>query len=527
MLQSKHVENPWKNFKNDIPAGVVVFLVALPLCLGIAMASGAPLFSGLIAGMVGGLVVGCLSGSPLGVSGPAAGLAVIVLAAIKDLGGFDVFLLAVMLSGLVQIALGYLRAGVIAYYFPSAVINGMLAGIGVIIVLKQIPHAVGFDKDPEGDLSFIQSDSHNTFSELYFMLEGISLGPLFITLLSIAILILWETVLSKKHKIFKLIQGPLVAVVLGIILNKVFAGSESLALSAEQTVMLPIANGVSEFFGQFKFPNFSHITNPEVYITAVIIAVVGSIETLLCTEASDKQDPLRRVTPTNRELKAQGVGNFLSGLIGGLPVTQVIVRSSVNAQAGGRTKTSAVFHGFLLLLSIVLIPNLLNQIPLASLAAILFVVGFKLAKPATFKKMYSKGLSEFISFVATILGIVFTDLLVGIGIGCAVSIFFILYRNFQIPILVEKEIEKDKHIVIELTEDVSFLKKASLLKVLAEIPDDRHVVIDASKNYHVHPDVIEIIEDFVISSKSRNITVELIELYDHKQQTPIIHFKVK
>ena len=346
-------------------------------------------------------------------------------------------------------------------------------------------------------------------------------------MLGLAILILWETKAMKRIKLFQLIQGPLVVVILGIILNTIFAGNSDLLLSPNQIVNIPVSATIGDFFSQFRFPDFSQIGNPSVYFTAVVIAIVGSIETLLCVEASDKQDPLRRITPTNQELRAQGVGNFVSGLIGGLPVTQVIVRSSVNAQAGGKTKASAIFHGFLIILSIIFIPNLLNLIPLASLAAILLVVGYKLAKPALFKKIYNQGIGQFIPFVATIAGIVFTDLLKGIGIGLVVSIFFILYRNFKLPIVVEQEIEKDGKIEIELTEDVSFLKKASLLRVLAEIPDNRKVIINAKKTQYVHQDVIGIIEDFQISAKSRNIEVQLVELYEHKQQDPVVHFKIK
>jgi len=526
-IHPAHHDNPTKNFKQDLPAGVVVFLVAMPLCLGIALASGAPLFSGLIAGMVGGLVVGSLSGSPLGVSGPAAGLAVIVLNAITDLGGFDIFLCAVMVGGAIQLILGFLKAGIVAYYFPSSVINGMLAGIGIIIILKQIPHGVGYDKDPEGDLGFIQPDQQNTFSELYQMIDGISWGPLIITLVCLGILILWSQPFIKRIKSLQLVQGPLVAVIAGITLQELFKTIPNLSLTAEQMVQIPVSASMSDFMGEFSLPNFSGFANPKVWLTGAVLAIVGSLETLLCVEASDKQDPQRRITPTNRELKAQGIGNLVSGLIGGLPVTQVIVRSSVNAQAGGRTKASAIFHGVLILVSLLLIPNLLNKIPLASLAAILFLVGFKLAKPALFAKMKSQGKSQFLPFVTTIVAIVFTDLLTGIGLGFAVAIFFILYQNFQIPIIVEKELEKEGKIEIELTEDVSFLKKASLMKALTEIPDGRKVVINASKTHYIHQDVIDIIEDFKISAKSRDIEVELVELYDHKRMDPMLHFKVK
>ncbi len=515
-----------QTLKSDLPASLIVFLVAMPLCLGIALASGAPLFSGLIAGIIGGIVVGSLSGSALGVSGPAAGLAVIVLGAIQDLGSFEIFLLAVVISGIVQIIMGFLKTGIIAYYFPSAVINGMLAGIGIIIFLKQIPHAFGYDVVPEGDLNFIQSDNENTFSEIFHILEHVSYGPMLIALISLSILVLWETNWIKQFSIFSLVQGPLVAVVVGISLNRLFVNIESLQLAAGQLVNIPISDSLDSFLDNFRLPDFSHIFNPKVYGIGIVIAIVGSLETLLCVEASDKQDPHRRVTPTNRELKAQGVGNIISGLIGGLPITQVIVRSSVNAQAGGQTKLSAILHGFIILIAVVAIPGLLSMIPLATLAAILLVVGYKLAKPSLFVKKYQQGFKQFFPFIATVLGIVFTDLLTGIGIGLAVSIFVILYQNFQIPIVVDDEIKKDGHIVIELSEDVTFFKKAALLRVLSKIPDDRHVTIDASNTYYIHQDVLDIIEDFVISAGPRNLTVKLIELDEHKDQEPHIHYRV-
>ncbi len=520
------MKNLFSEINRDLPASIVVFLVAMPLCLGIALASGAPLFSGLIAGVVGGIIVGSLSGSALGVSGPAAGLAVIVLNAITDLGSYEVFLLAVVIAGVIQVLMGFLKAGMVAYYFPSAVINGMLAGIGVIIFLKQIPHGVGYDVNPEGHLKFSQPDSQNTLSELINMLDYIHYGSLIITLASLVILMLWETRFIKQFKIFQLIQGPLTVVITGVILNRLFSGNESLMLLKEQVVHIPVNGGLGDIFASFRMPDFSEILNPEVYMTGVILAVVGSLETLLCVEASDKQDPQRRVTPTNRELKAQGVGNFISGMIGGLPITQVIVRSSVNVQAGGQTKLSAIIHGFIIFISLTLIPDWLNQIPLSTLAAILFVVGYKLAKPGLFKKTYRQGWDQFIPFMTTILGILFTDLLIGIALGFLVSILFILYTNYIIPIVVDKELKKQGHIFIELSANVSFLKKAVLQKVLASIPNDRHVTIDASKTYYIHQDVIDIIESFKISAKSRNINVSLIELYDNKQQSPVIHFRV-
>ena len=429
----------FKYIKNDLPASIVVFFVALPLCLGIALASGAPLFSGLIAGIVGGIVVGALSGSNIGVSGPAAGLAAIVLTAIGSLGGYENFLVAVVLGGIIQLIFGLLKAGVIGYYFPSSVIKGMLTGIGIIIILKQIPHFFGYDADPEGDFAFFQVDGENTFSEILKTLNNISLGSTIIGLVGLGILLLWSNVLSKKGKIFQLIQGPLVAVVFGIIYFVVTGDDTKYGISSEHLVSVPVPSDMDSFLGQFSFPNFGVIGNPEIWVTAFTIALVASLETLLCVEATDKLDPHKNVTPTNRELLAQGTGNVISGLIGGLPITQVIVRSSANIQSGGRTKLSAIVHGFFLLISIILIPTLLNKIPLSVLAAILFIVGFKLAKPSLFKQMWKLGWKQFVPFLVTVLGIVFTDLLKGIGMGLAVGIVIILIKSFQNSHFLHKE----------------------------------------------------------------------------------------
>ena len=505
-------EGIFKNLKYDLPASLIVFLVAVPLCLGIALASGAPLFSGIIAGIVGGIVVGALSGSQLGVSGPAAGLAVIVLTAIQELGAFEIFLMAVVLGGVFQLLLGIAKAGIIGYYFPSSVIKGMLAGIGVIIFLKQIPHAFGYDKDYEGSLSFNQPDGHNTFSELYYMLEAVSPGAIAITSISLLILILWEQPFMKKIKLFQLVQGPLVVVSLGIILNLIFQNIPHLALNAEQVVAIPVPESISGFFGQFSFPDFSAISNPAVWITGMTIAVVASLETLLCLDATDKLDPYKRVTPANQELKAQGIGNIVSGLIGGLPITQVIVRSSTNIQSGGRTKMSAIAHGVILLLSAMAIPFILNLIPLASLAAILFLVGYKLAKPALFKEMYSVGQSHFVPFMVTILGIVFTDLLSGIALGLVVAIFYVLYNNYKKPFLFEsKKHLQNGTIRLELAEDVTFINKANIQRALTQIPDGSKVIIDASKSINIDYDVIEIIEEFKTNATFRDIELEIID----------------
>jgi len=506
------MKNQLMHLKSDLPASIVVFFVAIPLCLGIALASGAPLFSGLIAGIIGGIVVGALSGSNIGVSGPAAGLAAIVLSAIATLGSFENFLLAVVLGGVIQLIFGILKAGVIGYYFPSSVIKGMLTGIGIIIILKQIPHFFGYDSDPEGDFAFLQVDGSNTFSGIFDAFSNISIGSTTIGIIAMFILILWGSVLSKKGKFFKLVQGPLVAVVGGIVYYFLTASSETFGISAEHLVSVPVPDSIDSFFGQFSFPNFGAITNPEIWVIAFTIALVASLETLLCVEATDKLDPHKNVTPTNRELFAQGAGNIVSGMIGGLPITQVIVRSSANIQSGGRTKMSAIIHGFLLLISVVLIPTLLNKIPLSVLAAVLFIVGYKLAKPALFKKMYNLGWKQFIPFIVTILGIVFIDLLYGIGLGLAVGVVVILIKSYQNSHFLHKEgsDSKDGKMKMTLAEEVTFFNKGAILKELDSLPENSYLELDVRKTRYLDHDIIEILEDFAFKAKERNIDIKLI-----------------
>lgn len=510
------------HLKADLPASLIVFLVAVPLCLGIALASGAPLFSGIIAGIVGGILVGALSGSQLGVSGPAAGLAVIVLNSITELGAFDAFLLAVMLAGVIQILLGIAKAGIIGYYFPNSVIKGMLAGIGIIIILKQIPHGFGFDRNRAGDFSFLEADGQNTFSMLYEMLGAISPGATLVFLLSLAILILWERPFMRKFKIFQVIQGPLVVVVTAIVLNLLLSGHPVWGIQQTHLVSLPVANSFSEFLGFFTFPDFSQLTNSAVYVVAFTLAIVASLETLLCVEATDKLDPEKRITPTNRELFAQGAGNVVSGLIGGLPITQVIVRSSTNIQSGGKTKISAILHGVLLLVCALTIPAVLNLIPLSSLAAILILVGYKLAKPALFASMFRLGWYQFIPFTVTIGAIVFTDLLTGILIGMAVAVLIILRESARNTYFLKADdVWEDGRLHIQLSEELHFIKKGRILNALNEIPNGAKVTIDGSRTVTIDQDVLEIIEDFKEHARRSDIDLELIGFPIEKQTDPV------
>lgn len=512
-------KNPFKYIKQDLPASIVVFFVAVPLCLGIALASGAPLFSGIIAGIVGGIVVGAASGSSLGVSGPAAGLAIIVLSAIATLGGsWESFLTAVVLAGIIQIILGFVKAGFIAFFFPSSVIKGMLTGIGLLIILKQIPHALGWDKDAIGDDEFFQADGKNTFSEIFEAINFFTPGAVLIALISLAILILWDVVLLKKHKFFQLLQGPIVVVVLGIFFNQLYqSGVLNFSLDADQLVRLPVPENLAGFFSQFTFPDFSAIKNVEVWKIAIVMAVVASLETLLSVEATDKMDPDKRVTPTNRELKAQGLGNVISGLIGGLPITQVIVRSSANIAFGAKTKMSAIMHGVFLLISAVTLASVLNQIPLASLAAILLMVGYKLAKPSLFVKMYKLGWEQFIPFTATVIAILASDLLKGITVGMVFGIFYTLrhsYRNsYYMKDVITSEDGYPVHQLV-LAEEVSFFNKASILNALNSIPGNSKVIIDCTHSRSIAYDVVELIKDFEVNARTKNIQLQKINFIE-------------
>ncbi|PWA04603.1 hypothetical protein DB895_10085 [Flavobacterium psychrotolerans] len=488
--------NLFASLKSDFASGLVVFLVALPLCLGIAMASGAPLFSGIISGVIGGIVVGYLSKSHISVSGPAAGLTAIILTAITDLGAFDVFLTAVFIAGLIQLALGFVKAGSISNYFPTNVIEGMLAGIGIIIILKQLPHAFGYDSDFEGDLSFSQSDGSNTFSALLGILNYVQLGSILISFVSIFILLIWDKVSFLKK--LKLIPGALVAVVVGVLLNEIFvATGSSLAIMKQHLVSLPVPTTLEEFKQIIVTPNFSGITNPQVWIVGLTIAIVASIETLLCIEASDRMDIHKRYTDTNVELKAQGIGNIVSSLLGGLPMTSVVVRSSANNNAGAKSKMSTIIHGVLLLLSVLTIPFILNKIPLATLAAILILVGYKLAKPATFKHFWDNGKYQFIPFIATLLAVVFLDLLKGVALGIIISIIFILKGNLKRAYSFRKEKYEDGDVIhIDLAQEVSFLNKAAIKSTLNDIPVNSKVIINAHDTVYIAHDILDLIREF-------------------------------
>ena len=502
--------NIFANLKADFASGLVVFLVALPLCLGIAMASGAPLFSGIISGIIGGIVVGYLSASHLSVSGPAAGLTAIVLTAITDLGAFDIFLTAVFIAGLIQLLLGFIKAGSISNYFPTNVIEGMLAGIGIIIILKQLPHAFGYDSDFEGDESFLQFDGSNTFSAISGLFNYIQLGSIVITLVSLAILISWDKVSFLKK--LKLVPGALIAVAIGVILNEIFIVSGStLVITKEHLVSLPIPTSIEDFKGIIVTPNFAEITNPKVWMIGLTIAIVASIETLLCIEAADRMDQQKRYTDTNVELKAQGIGNLISSLLGGLPMTSVVVRTSANNNAGAKSKMSAIIHGLLLLISVLAIPTILNKIPLATLAAILLLVGYKLAKPTTFLHFWQKGKYQFIPFIATLLAVVFTDLLKGVALGIIISIIFVLKGNLKRAYSFKKEEYAEGDVIhIDLAQEVSFLNKAAIKSTLNDIPENSKVIIDASETVYIAHDILDLIHEFKTTRAiDENIKVKL------------------
>ncbi|MEN9686360.1 MAG: hypothetical protein RLZZ28_2146 [Bacteroidota bacterium] len=501
------MKNYFKTAGSDMSASVVVLLVALPLCLGIALGSGAPLFSGIIAGITGGIVVGLLSGSQLSVTGPAAGLTVIVSTAITKLGVYEAFLLAVVIAGILQLILGIIKAGVIGDYIPNSVIKGMLAAIGLILIMKQFPHLVGYDGDFEGDETFAQTNQQNTFSALLQTFSAITPGAAIIAGLGIFILFLWERPFIKNNRFLSLLPGALLAVITGILLNGLFAAQfPSLALESKHLVSLPVAKDLSAFVSFFTFPDFSFLNNKDVWVSAGTLAIVASLETLLGIEAVDKLDPLKRVTPPNRELKAQGIGNIISGLLGGLPLTSVVVRSSANVSAGAKSKVSTILHGILLLLCVLLIPLLLNKIPLSALAAVLIFTGYKLVKISLFKEFYQKGWDQFIPFTVTILAILVSDLLIGILIGICVGLFFMIRSNFRSSVFV---VNDANNYLIRLRKDVSFLNKPIVKKKLEDVPENAFVLIDATRADFIDKDVIEEVNNFLCHAHLKNIKVEI------------------
>lgn len=495
--------------KENLPSGLVVFLVALPLCLGIALASGAPPLSGIISGIVGGIVIGTISNSNISVSGPAAGLTAIVLKAITDLGAFELFLCAGMIAGIIQLILGFVRAGSISNYFPNNVIEGMLAAIGIIIILKQIPHAVGFDKEYEGNETLFDNGINLKYFEEAS--HAIHPGALIITIVSIAILLIWDKVPALKK--LKMLPGALAAVVAGIVMNELFKflGS-SLAVESQHLVSLPVPQSLEDFKNLITFPDLGGFTNYQVWVAGATIAIVASIETLLCIEASDRLDMQKRITDTNLELKAQGIGNLVSSLIGGLPMTSVVVRSSANANAGATSKISTIIHGLLLLICVLTIPVILNKIPLATLAAVLILIGYKLAKPATFKHFWTLGKFQFIPFLATVVAVVFTDLLKGVGIGLAISIFYILQGNMKRAYYLSKEkLDNADEITMKLAEEVSFLNKAAIKKTLKNIKPNSKITFDARETAYIATDILEMIQEFAnVRAIEDDIEVELL-----------------
>jgi MFS superfamily sulfate permease-like transporter len=504
--------------KYDLKAGLVVFLVALPLCLGIALAQGAPLFSGIISGIIGGIVVAAISGSKLSVSGPAAGLTSIVLASVTTLGSFEAFLLSVSIAGVIQIILGVLKAGIIGYYFPTAVIKGMLSAIGIILIMKQIPHFLGDDKNPEGDETFFQVNDENTFSEILRTFDSPNLGSMIIAFASLFILIAWQWKVISKNKILSQIPSALLVVVVAIVIDLIFNRFfPSIEVKDEHLVKLPVFTGPADFFGSLLHPDFSAWRNPKIYEIAFVIAAVASLETLLSLEAVDKLDPDNQVSPTNRELIAQGVGNVFSGLVGGLPITSVIVRSSANVNAGGKSQMSSIFHGVLFLIAIFVLPSVLQLIPLSALAAVLIMTGYKLARPGLFKSMYQQGVDQFLPFIITILVMLFTDLLKGVTVGILVAIFFILKQNYKLPFkMIKEKIDGRWNYFIKLSQNVTFINKGKFIELFKSIPAGAKVHIDGGRSTFIDKDILEIISAYKQSGHIHRITVVLEEIEEVK-----------
>jgi MFS superfamily sulfate permease-like transporter len=520
---SAYKKGIFSHVKTDISAGVVVFLIALPLCLGISLASGAPLFAGIIAGIVGGIVVGFLSGAQINVSGPAASVALVFLTGISTLGSFEAVLTAGIIAGIMQIILGYIRAGTIAYFFPSSMIKGILASIGLILIINQVPHAFGYT----GERLFGRMEGglyEGIVGALSNITDYISICAAIITVVSLVIIFLWDQPSLKKYPFFKLVPSALIAVIVSILLNQLFARSyPQLVLSGKSLVQLPAASSFSEFLSFFTFPDFGALTNPKLYQVALSIAFIASLESLLSTEAGDKLDPYKRKTSTNRELKAQGIGNIVSSSIGGLPVTAVIVRTSANVTAGGRTKLSTILHGTIMLICVVTIPRLLNMIPLPALSAVLFVVGYRLTSVKLFRHMYSLGRRHFLPFIATIVAVLLTDLITGIMVGGGVAIFLILRDNYKTPFFMDRKGHHEgEKITLTLSEEVTFLNKASIMLTLDHVAPNSEVVIDASRSVNIDDDVLEIIHEFRSNAKYKNIKLTTIDLDKHFAQSKIV-----
>ncbi|MDX2184707.1 MAG: SulP family inorganic anion transporter [Gemmatimonadaceae bacterium] len=491
----------------DLPASVVVALVALPLCLGVALASGAPLIAGLVAGVIGGLVVGPLSGSALMVSGPAAGLTAIVISAIATLGSFEKFVVAVIIGGAVQLGLSALRAGFVAYYIPNAVIKAMLAAIGVILILKQVPHAVGYDPDPIGSLAFEEPQHENTFSAVAHAMRVIEPLAIVLSVVALVVLFAWERPALAKVK--KVLPAPLVVVLLGLGANALAAGT-SWMLGTEHLVALPTPDSAAAFFGQFVRPDWSAFASPAIWKVGLTIGLVASVETLLSLEATDKLDPWRRRTSANRELFAQGIGNLASGLVGGLPMTGVIVRSAANISAGARTKTSAILHGGWLLLAVLFIPGVLNRIPLAVLAAILLHTGWKLTHPRILTATWKLGWMQFFPFSVTFVTILVTDLLIGIGVGSAVAAVFILVEHLTAPAFTEVSAPGAVLRRIRLNGHVTFLNKAMLRRMLESLPPGARLEVDGRESKRIDVDVLEILHEFQLTARLKDIDYRLV-----------------
>lgn len=498
-----------RSISSDLSASLVVFLVALPLCLGIALASGAPLFAGVIAGVVGGLVLTWFSGSELSVSGPAAGLAVVVLSSIQQLGSFEVFLMAVVLAGLLQMAISYLRAGSLGNYIPNSVIKGMLAAIGITIILKQIPHAIGFDRGfTDEEQAFAGWQWVDIFTDPLSAFSVLHPGATLISIVALAIILAWDLPAMKRLRWTGYVPAALVAVVIAAVMNEVFTAmlpSFSLSMERGHLVELPVASDLASFLGQFTFPDFSAVTSSAVWTIAFTIAAIASVETLLSIEAVDKMDPMKRISDANRELFAQGIGNVASGVLGGLPVTSVIVRSSANVFAGGRTRWAAILHSVFLLLTVILIPTLLNRIPLAVLASVLLAVGYKLSSVKLIRAMWREGISQFVPFIITTVVVVATDILFGVAVGLLVSVFFVMRTNHHAVFTI---VSDNNNYLIRFNKDVTFINKSGLKDMLRSIPDNTFVIFDGAKALCIDHDIYETIAEFEQSATYKNIRIE-------------------